>query len=286
MIVTEPAEVIEVAPDETSVIPKRRRGRPTLGDEELLDKSLDQFLRNGFDGTSMEGVAAATGVAKRTLYKRYGDKLSLFKAALKQAIDKWIVPIERLQAVECEDLERTLIEIGTILVLNVMSAEGLQLLRITNIESVRIPEIGTYTFNEGTERTIAYLTELFRRRADEFSLNTISPDAAADAFISLVISGPAERAAWGAPIDEDNLCRRTRTCVKLFLDGVRAHGTVASPDTRQEHGEAFVTRVGDLGEISPSDQAERVASLEEENRKLRLLLVDALLKSVDNTGGN
>src|SRR5438067_6045932 len=83
----------------------RGPGRPTLSNEELLDKALDIFLEKGFERTSIDAITAAAGMAKRTVYLRYGDKTALFKAALERAIDEWIVPIESLQAAESEDLE-------------------------------------------------------------------------------------------------------------------------------------------------------------------------------------
>ena len=60
----------------------RRPGRPTLSDAQLLDIALDLFLENGFERTSIDAITAAAGMAKRTVYARYGDKETLFKAAL------------------------------------------------------------------------------------------------------------------------------------------------------------------------------------------------------------
>ena len=132
----------------------RGPGRPTLSNEELLDKALDLFLEEGFERTSIDAITAAAGMAKRTVYLRYGDKKSLFKAALQRAIEEWIVPIEELRAAECDDLEETLLNIGRILLANIMSPGGIRLLRITNAESGRLPEIGAFTYQRGTERTI------------------------------------------------------------------------------------------------------------------------------------
>ena len=50
--------------------PAVRRGRPTLSNEQLLDKALDLFLDQGFDRTSIEAICAAAGMAKRTVYAR------------------------------------------------------------------------------------------------------------------------------------------------------------------------------------------------------------------------
>jgi TetR/AcrR family transcriptional repressor of mexJK operon len=111
---------------------KRRPGRPTLSNEELLDAALDLFLENGFERTGIEAIAVAAGMAKRTVYARYADKTTLFKAALTRAIEEWIVPVDALRAVEGDDVEDTLLRIGQILVRNVLRPDGQRLLRLTN----------------------------------------------------------------------------------------------------------------------------------------------------------
>lgn len=50
--------------------------------EETLTKALEAFWLHGYDATSMSDLMAATGLAKGSLYKGYGDKKSLFMQAL------------------------------------------------------------------------------------------------------------------------------------------------------------------------------------------------------------
>src|SRR5690606_36361585 len=88
---------VAVGRADRKVVGKRRPGRPSLSNEELLDKALDLFLEQGFERTSIDAITAAAGMAKRTVYARYGDKTNLFKAALKRAISEWIVPVDRLR---------------------------------------------------------------------------------------------------------------------------------------------------------------------------------------------
>lgn len=200
-------------------------GRPTQKqikerNRELLDKALDLFLEKGFERTTIDAITAAVGMAKRTVYGRYGDKMSLFKAALERAIDEWIIPVDRLQAQETEDLEESLVRIGRILTTNVLSPAGMRLLRITNTESYRMPEIGMYTMQKGTERTLVYLADLFRRRIGPGGGEMPDPDEAALAFLHLVVGGPASLAISGVPQDEDTIERHTHYCVRLFLRGL------------------------------------------------------------------
>jgi TetR/AcrR family transcriptional regulator, mexJK operon transcriptional repressor len=202
----------------------RRPGRPSLSNEQLLDKALDLFLAQGFERTSIEAICQAAGMAKRTVYARYGDKQTLFRAALTRAIAEWIVPIERLRAEEVDDFEQSLLAIGEILLANIMSPAGLRLLRLTNAESGRSPEIGATNVQQGTEPTIAYLADLFARRLGG-AMHEIDPRDAAEGFLHLV-TGPAIDAAWGVRRDEAALTRHIRSSVRLFLHGALAVDSV------------------------------------------------------------
>lgn len=54
-------------------------GRPREFDEEaVLDAAREQFWTNGYAGTSMDAVAAATGLGKGSLYGAFGGKRQLF----------------------------------------------------------------------------------------------------------------------------------------------------------------------------------------------------------------
>ncbi len=218
---------------EPSVIPTRpgpgrpRRDQVELRNAELLDHALDLFLERGFERTTIDAIAASVGMAKRTVYARYGDKETLFKAALQRAIDNMVVPIEQLRAAEREGVEPCLLSIARILVTNLMSREGLRLMRITNSESYRMPEIGAYTYDRGTRITIAYLADLFRRlkRAEGEALAEREAEDAAEAFLNL-LGSPARTAAWGMELDAAEIDRLTRYRVGLFVNGVFA------PDAR------------------------------------------------------
>lgn len=239
---------------------RRRPGRPTLSNEELLDKALELFFEKGFDGTSIDAITASAGMAKRTVYARYGDKTSLFKAALSRAIDEWIVPVERLRAVESDDLEETLLRIGQILVTNVLSPAGLRLLRLTNAEAMRMPEISTGNVQRGTEPTLAYLTDLFRRRLGGPDGTRDDVGQAAQAFLNLVVGGPANNAAWGMVIDPDEVERHTRYSVRLFLHGFLDRNAQTSPDEERALRELLGEARAQLDEARARlDQAARLA---------------------------
>ncbi|WP_394827135.1 TetR/AcrR family transcriptional regulator [Pendulispora albinea] len=58
-------------------------GRPkTFDDDEVLERVIDCFWRMGYHAVSVRDLEAATGLLKGSLYAAFGDKRSLFLAAL------------------------------------------------------------------------------------------------------------------------------------------------------------------------------------------------------------
>lgn len=61
----------------------RTLGRPRSAeaDRAILDAALEIFAEQGYDGLTIEGVAARAGVGKATIYRRYPSKVDLVMAA-------------------------------------------------------------------------------------------------------------------------------------------------------------------------------------------------------------
>lgn len=73
---------------------KRQLGRPTVDrtaaiDAAIRESALAIFLELGFDGASMDAVAAQAGVSKGTLYARFANKEVLFRAMLAEEFGRW-----------------------------------------------------------------------------------------------------------------------------------------------------------------------------------------------------
>lgn len=68
---------------------RRTRGRPKSGEvaairRDLFTAAAEQFLANGFAGTSVAEIAAAASMSKTTLYARFASKEELFRALIAQ----------------------------------------------------------------------------------------------------------------------------------------------------------------------------------------------------------
>lgn len=66
------------------------RGRPRKTDpDQVLEKALKLFWKNGYAATSMNDVSEATGMAKPGLYATFGNKEELYEKALQSYFDQF-----------------------------------------------------------------------------------------------------------------------------------------------------------------------------------------------------
>ena len=67
--------------------PKRRRDRAAR-EREILEAAERIFGERGYQGTSMDDVAAKVGVSKPLIYQYYGSKDGLFREILRRRVDE------------------------------------------------------------------------------------------------------------------------------------------------------------------------------------------------------
>ena len=68
---------------------KRPRGRPRAYDPETaLAQAAEVFWKKGYDGTSLDDLAAATGMNRPSLYAAFGDKHALYLTTLQRYRDE------------------------------------------------------------------------------------------------------------------------------------------------------------------------------------------------------
>jgi AcrR family transcriptional regulator len=212
--------------NEVSAISRPRAGRPTREQaearhEELLDRALDHFLDKGFEQATIEAIAADVGMTKRTVYARYADKASLFRAAVRRAIERYAISEERIRETDVGDLAQTLTNLAMLRIDLVSTPQGLKLQRIIQTESYRFPDIFTDTYEIGAMPTIKFMARLLKRETTAGNLALDDPFGAANAFMSMVVTGPVRYILAASPLPPDELEKRVAFGVRLFLDGAR-----------------------------------------------------------------
>jgi TetR/AcrR family transcriptional repressor of mexJK operon len=200
---------------------RRHGGRPTLAEAgrrqlHLLDVAGAMFMRNGFDGTSIDAVADAAGMSKRTVYARYADKNELFGAVLRALIERFVVPITRFQSGTMA-LESTLLAIGRHVLMNALDPAAISLHRIIIAESERQPAFGRLAHGEGRKPAVKAIAAVLRRHGE--ALRVADFEVAAQQFLSLVVDHSLCLATLGIREDRRGIDRRVKAAVDLFLHG-------------------------------------------------------------------
>jgi TetR/AcrR family transcriptional repressor of mexJK operon len=161
----------------------------------ILEASRRVFLERGYQSATVEQVAAAAGIAKRTIYNLYDDKDGLFRATILSAIEVADAFAESLAT----DLRQTeasvehLVGIGRRLAEATLLGPALPLRRLLVIESRRFPELVTEYRTRAPEAVMTALADLFETMMRAGALR--SPDArlAAEHFAFLVMGADLDR---------------------------------------------------------------------------------------------
>jgi TetR/AcrR family transcriptional repressor of nem operon len=64
-------------------------GKKTFLPDQVLDKAMNLFWRQGYEGSSIEDLVECTGLGRGSLYGTFGDKHAFYLAALKRYIAKY-----------------------------------------------------------------------------------------------------------------------------------------------------------------------------------------------------
>ncbi len=126
------------------------------------------FLQSGFQGTSMDAILAASGIAsKDTLYRYYASKEELFVDVLRSITTASLHLVQlKEQSVEPRSLQELRMLLRTIaqdVLETMLQPEYLAVLRLTIAETARFPEIGTLFRQTVPEPALHAFQTLLRR---------------------------------------------------------------------------------------------------------------------------
>jgi len=170
-----------------------RKGRKY---DQVLEGARTAFLRDGFDGASVNDVAREAGVSKATLYSYFPDKRLLFMEVAKAGCGR-----QADEAMELIDDAAPVAEVLTFAAERItgfmMSDFGQRIFRICVAECDRFPGLGSEFYISGPmlvrNRLSEYLTSARARGALE--MNDVS--LAADQFVQLCKASIHERQIFG-----------------------------------------------------------------------------------------
>jgi TetR/AcrR family transcriptional repressor of mexJK operon len=202
-----------------------RRGRPTQAEAKQLHHKLRKaavttFLNCGYDGTSMDAIAKAAGITRRTLYARYPDKRAVFLDVIPWALTR---RTERTAGAESDggDLCAALTAIGREALERALDADTLRLRRIAMNESARFPEFAVSAHSMTWSARQRELMDLLRRHEAAGAIEVDDLEVATGHFLAMVEHLPTRLAECGIYRAADEEDRQLHHAVKLFVRGIQ-----------------------------------------------------------------
>ncbi len=202
---------------------RRSGGRPTAQaaarlESIILEAATEAFLADGYADTTIEAVARACNVAKRTIYARWNGKPALFRSVIELLMAKWLSAAG--EWTETANLEDALNQAAARILSVALTPEAVALNRLLIAESARFPELPAMLHQAGASQGRARIAALLDRAVADGKLPKLDTAFAAEQFMHLVLAGPQHRAlGLGPRLDEKATGEWRKAAVELFLCG-------------------------------------------------------------------
>lgn len=206
--------------DESQVI---RRGRKF---DQVLAGAREVFLRDGYEGASVDDIAREAGVSKATLYSYFADKRLLFmevaRAECRRAADEAEALID-----DAAPVAEVLRLAGERIVGFAQSDFGQRMFRMCVAESDRFPALGAAFYESGPDLVRTRLRRFLEKAMARGEVRIEDPDLAADQFAQLCKADLHDRAIFGLGAAAPREVKRVvEGAVEMFMAryGVRGAG--------------------------------------------------------------
>ncbi|UXU75892.1 MULTISPECIES: TetR/AcrR family transcriptional regulator [unclassified Paracoccus (in: a-proteobacteria)] len=191
------------------------RGRKFL---QVLEGARTVFLRDGFEGASVDEIAREAGVSKATLYSYFPDKRMMFIEVFRHELSREAADASALVDVDLP-VRKVLPFVVQLISAYRLSDFGLRIYRVSVGEAERFPSLAQEYYNSGPfllrQQLIAYL----RRCVQRGELSIPDLELAADQLIELASATVHDRALFLGrdSVDKDLLQRVHAAAVEMFL---------------------------------------------------------------------
>jgi TetR/AcrR family transcriptional repressor of mexJK operon len=170
------------------------REMPTEKRAAILDAGKRLFPTKGFDGTSMDAVAAEAGVSKLTVYSHFRDKETLFQEVLKAKCQEQL-PHAAFELDPSLPIRRQLMEIGRRFVALILSPEAMALHRMMTAQPSE--KMAQLFWQAGPQVLQSDLTRFFDSEVAAGQLEIADTRRAASQFFCLLKGEPHARMSFG-----------------------------------------------------------------------------------------
>ena len=186
----------------------------------IVDAARQVFLEQGFSATTMDMIAESAEVSKRTVYKHFDDKHSLFAAVVRMLCDKVVPPSLHEMEIDNSEPLTVLTRLAVQILSNLYAREQIALLRVVVTESQGFPELGALMY-EQVEHTEDLIREYLMAQRNKGTINLPDPELAASQFLGLIKTDLRLQLLFERRkrVSKFEIQRIAETSVDLFLNG-------------------------------------------------------------------
>jgi TetR/AcrR family transcriptional regulator, mexJK operon transcriptional repressor len=192
--------------------------------EAIARAALRLFLRDGYERTSVDAIAAEAGVSKRTIYNRYGDKENLFLSVLRDTYNSMMATFRGIadkHLGDVTDVQQDLTAFALEVARSMTTApERIALVRLIMSEAPFFPAL----IRAEQEPTTMHgsITAYLARLAGEGRLAIADPAEAAEHLVALTINQINARTMFGVvPVGDGEVERIIAGGVAAFVRAYR-----------------------------------------------------------------
>jgi TetR/AcrR family transcriptional regulator, mexJK operon transcriptional repressor len=192
-----------------------RKGRKFA---QVLDGARSVFMRDGYEGASVDDIAREANVSKATLYSYFPDKRLLFIEVARAECTRQTMEAEALIG-DMHDPVTVLTVAGNKIVEFFLSPFFLRVYRVCAAESERFPEIGQQFYESGAAQARARLVKYLNAAEACCDLSVPDKELAADQFMELCKGDLFSRALFGVgePATAADRARVVKGAVEMFV---------------------------------------------------------------------
>ena len=186
----------------------------------IIAAARQVFLKQGFSATTMDMIAESADVSKRTVYKHFDDKHSLFAAVVRMLCDKVVPPSLDEMEIDTSEPRTVLSKLAIQILSNLYAREQIALLRVVVTETQGFPELGTLMY-EQVEHTEALIRDYLITQQQKRTIKLPDPDLAASQFLGLIKTDLQLQLLFGRRkrVSKSEILKIAETSVELFLNG-------------------------------------------------------------------
>ncbi|MDO9623561.1 TetR/AcrR family transcriptional regulator [Pseudomonas sp.] len=206
------------------LLPPSGPGRPKdlVKRQAILEAAKTLFLRHGYDGSSMDAIAAEAGVSKLTVYSHFTDKETLFSAAVKAKCQEQL-PELFFELAPGVPVETVLLTIGRSFHTLINSRESVEMHRVMVALASQSPKLSQMFYEAGPQRLLNEMEGLLSKANQAGQLRIADVHNAADQFFSLLKGGANFRLliGCGGPQQGTDAERHVQNAVGMFVRAYR-----------------------------------------------------------------